>query len=496
MDYYGLNECKLKWTRTFGQFRVPIPCFLAFIQKISKTRLHPPPPILAPSSSPIQFRMSKDQTAAGIPLGDNDSVDSRSNQVLALKSEQAALQTQVDLNVAGQSVPHKKSWLYRIVSTVVLVATLAGLTISYPKWKPSLDAFIRPKVANKPKPRPPLVSLATAKSESISQYINCLGTVTAFNIVSVKSRADGELLEVAFTEGQLVEQGQLLARIDPRSYIAARDQVQGQLERDQAMLALAKLTLDRMKNVSIRDAMSQQELDERAATVRQAEATVLVDRAALASAELQLSYTKIHAPIQGRVGLRVIDQGNIVKANDANGIAVITQLQPISVVFAIPQDAIPRVRSRLAEAGTVEVLAFDRSFQQLIQTGSLTAIDNQVDASTGTLKLKAKFENESESLFPNQFVNIRLLVKEWTDAIVIPSSAIQRGPDFSYVYVVSTTGEDSTVDLHKIVVSFTDTGRAVIESGLSVGDRVVVEGTDKLQPGGKVTLPGAKPIKP
>ena len=479
-----------------GRFRVPISCILHIIQTGQKLRFHIAPPIAAFPSSPIQFRMSKEHTTAGLPLGDNDSVDSRSSQVLALKSEQTTHQPQVDLAVLGQTVPHKASWLYRIVSTVVLVATVAGLAISYPKWKPTLDAFIRPSVANKPKPRPPLVSLATAKSESISQYINCLGTVTAFNVVSVRSRADGELLEVAFSEGQLVEQGQLLARIDPRSYVAARDQVQGQLERDQAILGLAKLTLDRMKNVSIRDATSQQEMDEKAATVRQAEATVLVDRAALASAELQLSYTKIDAPITGRVGLRVIDRGNIVKANDAKGIAVITQLQPISVVFAIPQDAIPRVRSRLAEAGTVEVLAFDRSFQQLIQTGSLTAIDNQVDSSTGTLKLKAKFENESESLFPNQFVNIRLLVKEWADAIVIPSSAVQRGPDFSYAYVVSTTGEDATVDINKIVVSFTDAGRAVIESGLSVGDRVVVEGTDKLQPGGKVTLPGAKPTKP
>ena len=439
--------------------------------------------------------MQKNPISNGLPIEENDSIESGTGQLVA-----APLQTvskpMVELEKAESTLIHRPSWLYRIVSSILLLAAVAAIVVGYPYWKPALDGFIRPNVANKPKPRPPLVSFATAKSESISQFINCLGTVTAFNVVSVKSRAEGELLEVAFTEGQLVEQGQLLARIDPRSYIAARDQVQGQLDRDQATLELAKLTYNRLKNMSVRDATSQQELDERAATVRQSEAIVLVDKAALASAELQLSYTKIEAPIKGRVGLRVLDKGNIVKANDATGIAVITQLQPISVIFSIAQDDIPRVRSRLAEAGTVEVLAYDRSFQQLLQTGSLTATDNQVDASTGTLKLKARFENETESLFPNQFVNIRLLVKEWKDALVIPSSAVQRGPDFAYVYVVSAEGEESKVDIKKITVSFSDAGRSVIESGLDVGDRVVVEGTDKLQPGGKVTLPGAKPKKP
>lgn len=439
--------------------------------------------------------MPKSPTSNERPIEENGSIEAGSGQVVATPLQVVPKPT-VELDKTDTTWIHRPSWLYRIVSSILLLAAVAGVVVGYPYWKPALDSFIRPSVANKPKPRPPLVSFATAKSESISQFINCLGTVTAFNVVSVKSRAEGELLEVAFTEGQLVEQGQLLARIDPRSYIAARDQVQGQLERDQATLELAKLTYNRLKNMSVRDATSQQELDERAATVRQSEAIVLVDQAALASAELQLSYTKIEAPIKGRVGLRVLDKGNIVKANDATGIAVITQLQPISVIFSIAQDDIPRVRSRLAEAGTVEVLAYDRSFQQLLQTGSLTAVDNQVDASTGTLKLKARFENESESLFPNQFVNIRLLVKEWKDAIVIPSSAVQRGPDFAYVYVISTEGEDSKVDIKKITVSFSDAGRSVIEGGLDVGDRVVVEGTDKLQPGGKVTLPGAKPKKP
>ncbi len=361
---------------------------------------------------------------------------------------------------------------------------------TYTYWKPALDTLIRPNTSNKPKPRPPLVSLAVANTESIPQYIHCLGTVTAYNNVSVKSRAEGELIEMAFSEGQLVEQGQLLARIDPRSYEAARDQVQGQLQRDEASLSLAQLTLERMKSVSIRDVTSEQEMDEKKATLRQCEAAVAVDQAMLHNAELQLSYTQITAPIRGRVGLRLVDRGNMIKATDSSGLAVITQLQPISVVFSIPQDEIPRVRSRLSEKGSVEVLAYDRSFQSLLATGTLTAVDNQVDASTGTLKLKATFANESESLFPNQFVNVRLLVKEWTDTIVIPNSAVQRGPDFTFVYVAS---EDSTVDIRKVTVGFTDAGRTVIETGLLAGDKVVIEGTDKLQPGGKVTLPGVKP---
>jgi membrane fusion protein, multidrug efflux system len=439
--------------------------------------------------------MQKNPTSSGLPIEENESMESASGQMLAAPP-QTTSKPIAELDKTSTNLIHRPTWLYRIVSSILILAAIAGISLGYPYWKPVLDGFIRPSVANKPKPRPPLVSFAVAKSESISQFINCLGTVTAFNVVSVKSRADGELLEVAFTEGQLVEQGQLLARIDPRSYIAARDQVQGQLERDQATLELAKLTYNRLKNMSVRDATSQQEIDERAATVRQSEAIVLVDQAALASAELQLSYTKIEAPIKGRVGLRVLDQGNIVKANDATGIAVITQLQPISVIFSIAQDDIPRVRSRLADAGAVEVLAYDRSFQRLLQTGSLTAVDNQVDASTGTLKLKATFENENESLFPNQFVNIRLLVKEWKDALVIPSSAVQRGPDFAYVYVISTEGDDSKVEIKKVTVSFSDAGRSVIETGLDLEDRVVVEGTDKLQPGGKVTLPGSKPKKP
>ncbi|MFN5186327.1 MAG: efflux RND transporter periplasmic adaptor subunit, partial [Planctomycetota bacterium] len=307
----------------------------------------------------------------------------------------------------------------------------------------------------------------------------------------VKSRVDGELVEVAFQEGQMIQEGQLLARIDARSFEAALNQAKGQLQRDLAALELAKLNVDRSKNLPTGGTLSQQERDELDAVYKQAQALVDVDRALVANAQLQVAYCNIIAPIGGRVGLRQVDQGNMIQANNPNGIAVITQLQPISVVFSIPQDEILRVQNQLSENAQVPVIAFDRTFQNKLAEGTLSAIDNQVDPTTGTLRLKANFENTQGLLFPNQFVNIRLLVKQWADAIVIPSSAVQRGADFQYVYVVQSDNE--TVDIAKVQVAFSEAGRSVISQGLSGGDRVVIEGTDKLQPKGKISLPGAGP---
>lgn len=387
--------------------------------------------------------------------------------------------------------PHSSVW-YRVISTLVLLGLATGAYFTRDRWLPALDAFVRPDTANqRPKPRPPLVSLATVNKEAVPQYINCLGTVTALNNVLVRSRVDGELIEVKFSEGKMVQEGEHLATIDPRAYVTARDQVKGNLQRDQAALDVAKLNYDRMANLPLKDIASQQERDEMFAIYKQAEAVLEVDRAALANAELQLTYTKIVAPISGRIGLRAIDRGNIVRASDLLGLLTITQLQPINVVFPIPQDEIPRIQKQLASSGTTTVLAYDRSFQTLLATGTLSAIDNQVDTTTGTLRLKAVFENKDESLFPNQFVNIRLLMQTWDQAIVIPSSAVQRGPDFSYVYVANE--EDSSVDVQKVTVAFSEAGKSVIASGLDEGMKVVTEGTDKLQPKGKVTLPGAKP---
>ncbi len=394
--------------------------------------------------------------------------------------------------VAPATSSKRTSVWYRVISTLILIGLGTGAYLTRERWLPVLDAFVRPNDANqRPKPRPPLISMATVVKESIPQYINCLGTVTASNSVIVRSRVDGELVEVKYSEGKMVKEGDHLATIDQRAYITARDQVAGQLQRDQAALNVAKLNYERVKNLPLNDVASQQERDELFAVFKQAEAVIEVDKAALANAELQLAYTKITAPISGRIGLRAIDKGNIIRASDQAGLLTITQLQPITVVFPIPQDEIPRIQRQLASSGTTEVLAYDRSFQTLLATGKLEAIDNQVDTTTGTLRLKAVFENKDESLFPNQFVNIRLLMQTWEQAIVIPSSAVQRGPESNYVYVVNEA--DSTVDVQNVEVAFSESGKSVIKSGLEDGMKVVTDGTDKLQPKGAVTLQGAKP---
>lgn len=382
----------------------------------------------------------------------------------------------------------KRSWTYRVISALLLVLCGAAVYWTRDRWQPIVDAWIRPaSKSSRPEPRPPLVSIAMAERQAVSQFINCLGTVTAFNNVLVRSRVEGELIEVLFKEGEMVEAGQVMARVDPRVFEATRDQAKGQVQRDLAALELARLSFERAKNLAAGETLSEQERDQLEAAFKQAQAVVEVDRAALANAELQLEYCTILAPISGRIGLRVLDQGNIIQANDPRGLAVIAQLQPISVLFPIPQDEIPRVQKQLATSNSVPVFAYDRSFRNLLAEGTLTAIDNQVDPTTGTLRLKGNFENSDGALFPNQFVNVRLLVRRWEDAIVVPSSAVQRGADFLYVYVVQ---EDSTVDIARVTVAFSEGGKSVIETGLEPGLRVVTEGTDKLMPKAKVVLPG------
>lgn len=409
----------------------------------------------------------------------------------ALKPAPIETSVPADSERATSSLRGAKPWWYRLVSFLLLAGLAALSYATRDRWEPVLEGWIRPAAVNRTKPRPPVVSIAEAKQDSIPQFINCLGTVTAFNSVTLKSRVDGELVEVAFQEGQMVQEGQLLARIDSRTFEALLNQTKGQLQRDLAALELARLNVDRSRNLPAGGALSEQERDELQAVYKQAQALVDVDRALVANAELQVAYCNIVAPISGRVGLRQVDQGNMIQASNPNGIVVITQLQPISVVFSIPQDEILRVQKQLSESALVPVFAFDRTFQNQLAQGTLTAIDNQVDQTTGTLRLKATFENQESLLFPNQFVNIRLLVKQWSDAIVIPSSAVQRGADFQYVYVVQSDNE--TVDIAKVQVAFSEAGRSVIAQGLKAGDRVVIEGTDKLQPKGMISLPGAGP---
>jgi membrane fusion protein, multidrug efflux system len=320
-------------------------------------------------------------------------------------------------------------------------------------------------------------------------FLNGLGTATAFKTVTVRSRVEGELLKVHFTEGQKVREGELLAEIDPRAFEVQRDQAEGQLARDEATLKVAKLTLDRYQDLFKSNVVVQQQLDDQAALVQQTEGSILANKAMLANARLQLSYCQIAAPIGGRIGLRLVDQGNYVRANDAGGLAVITQLQPIAVVFTIPQDEIARVLKQSRDDQILTVDAYDRDFKTKLASGKLAAIDNQVDPTTGTLRLKAVFENEDQLLFPNQFVNARLLVDTKREAIVVPSAAVQRGPTSTFVYVVRP---DEYVDKRDVVMGPSEGNETSIESGLTVGEVVVTDGIDKLQPWKDKEHPGTK----
>ncbi|MFO0896824.1 MAG: MdtA/MuxA family multidrug efflux RND transporter periplasmic adaptor subunit [Pirellulales bacterium] len=341
--------------------------------------------------------------------------------------------------------------------------------------------------AGKSKGPPPAkvipVVTAEARSADLDLHLSGLGTVTASNTVTVRSRVEGELNKVAFSEGQNVEQGQLLAEIDPLPYQAALDQALGQLAKDQAALEAARLELARSKALVGSRAVTQQQLDADAALVKQNEGLIAGDQALVDMARLRLGYCRITAPISGRIGLRTVDEGNMVQANSPTGLAVITQLQPIAVVFTIPQDDIPRVQRRLNEGQQLVVEAFDRSFRELLATGTLSALDNQVDSTTGTLRLKAIFPNENGALFPNQFVNARLTVDTRQGVTVVPTAAIQRGPGLTFVYRVKP---DETVEVQKIALGPSEGDQTVVESGLSPGDRVVTDGVDKLMPGAKV----------
>lgn len=350
-----------------------------------------------------------------------------------------------------------------------------------------------------PPRRPTPVLAAPARLGDLPLYLNGLGTVTAFNSVTVRSRVDGELINVAYTEGQKVTQGQLLAEIDPRPYQVALEQAEGPLARDRAAHEIAVLNLERFQTLAKSKSISQQEIDTQASLVKQTEAAIQTDLAQIANAKLQLEYCKITSPINGRIGLRLVDRGNMIRAGDVNGIAVVTQLQPISVVFTIPQDEISRVQTRMKSGAPLEVAAYNRDFSTKLAAGTLSALDNQVDATTGTVRLKAEFKNEDELLFPNQFVNVRLLVDTQRQAVLIPTAAVQRGQNFIYVYVLkkdpAKDGKESTVELRKITLGPTEGSEVVVAEGLAAGEMVVTDGLEKLQHGAAVTMrdPSKKP---
>jgi len=330
------------------------------------------------------------------------------------------------------------------------------------------------------------VGTATVAKGDIPIVLKALGTVTPLANVIVKTQITGQLQTVAFTEGQAIKKGDLLAVVDPRPYDVALQQAIGTLEKDKATLANAQVDLVRYKTLVSQESIARQQMDTQASLVRQLQATVLTDEAGVDSAKLNLTYTRIVAPTDGRIGLRLVDPGNYVTIGDATGICTITLMQPMSVLFTIPEDSLPPVRKRLKAGAVLDVTALDRAQKETLGAGKLSTTDNQVDTTTGTVKLRAMFDNADESLFPNQFVNIKLLVDTVKDAVVVPVAAVQRGNPGTFVYQVKA---DDTVHVQVIETGVTDGEKIAVTKGLVVGDQVVIDGVDRLRDGAKVRKP-------
>ncbi|WP_035259285.1 MdtA/MuxA family multidrug efflux RND transporter periplasmic adaptor subunit [Desulfatirhabdium butyrativorans] len=385
--------------------------------------------------------------------------------------------------------PRKRIQVFWFVAVPVLVL-IAGAYVFFSSRAPAADK--EAKGAKRVAP----VSVAAARLADVGIYIPALGSVVSLNTVQVKSRVDGQLMEIHFREGQIVRAGDLLATIDPRPFQVQLTQAEGQMARDQELLKNARLDERRYQVLWEQDSISRQQLDTQQALVRQYEAAVKIDQGLIDSARLQLTYCRITAPAGGRVGLRQIDPGNMVHAGDTTPLVVITQIQPISVVFSIPEDSLPQVMQQLKTGSRMQVEAYDREQKVKLALGELLTLDNQIDPTTGTLKLKALFPNEDQALFPNQFVNVRLLVEVRKNALVVPAAAVQSGQQGTFVYAVP---DGRTAAIRPIQTGVTQGEDTVIVSGLSPGDMVVVEGAEGLRDGSQVAVQqagAALPQKP
>ena len=379
-------------------------------------------------------------------------------------------------------------WLWVVIALVLL-----GGIWAYTHRGASTTAAAGASGAKSP---PVPVVAGTVEQKEVPIYLDGLGTVQALNTVTVRARVDGQLEKVAYVEGQDVKVGDVLVIIDQAPYKAALDQAQAKQNQDQAQLSNAKLDLTRYTDLVTKKVISSQQFDTQKALVDQLDAAVRNDGAAIESARVNLNYTTIVSPLEGRTGIRLVDQGNIVHAADQNGLVVITQLHPISLIFTLPEQTLEDIHKHTTTGEVLTVLAVDRDNKTTLDEGKLTVIDNQIDTTTGTIRLKATFQNPKLQLWPGQFINARLHLETRPNSLVVPASVIQRGPNGAYAFVIQ---DDQTVQIRPVKVAQIESGEALIDEGLAAGEKVVVDGQYKLQPGSKVIVgppPGAVPAAP
>jgi multidrug efflux system membrane fusion protein len=393
-----------------------------------------------------------------------------------------------DTSARARRLSRRRLWLAAAIVAAVVVAVGAWFLLRSPADAPAAKG----RGGSDPNAKPLPVVAAPARKGNINVNIDALGTVSPRNMVVVHSRVDGQLMSVAFREGQDVKAGDLLAQIDPRPFQVQLTQATGQMARDQALLKNAQIDLARYQTLLAQDSISKQQVDTQAALVRQYQGTVESDQGAIDNAKLQITYARITAPISGRVGLRQVDPGNIVHASDSNGVVTITQIKPMTVIYPVPEDNVPRIVKRMQSGLEVAVESFDRSGKNKLATGRLLTLDNQIDTTTGTVKLRAEFPNQDAILFPNQFVNVRMAVETRQDVTLVPTAAIQRGAPGTFVFLVK---QDQSVTMTPVKLGAVEGESTEVQSGLAPGNLVVVDGADKLRDGSKVELvdPNARP---
>jgi membrane fusion protein, multidrug efflux system len=368
-------------------------------------------------------------------------------------------------------------WLTKFRVSLGLIAVVLALGVyQIARWVKSAP----PAGGRFPQGAAQTVGAATVVLGNIRVVVNALGTVTPLATVTVQTQINGQLTEVGFTEGQMVKKGDFLAQVDDRPYQILKAQFQGQLAHDEGLLAQAQLDLKRYQGLVAQNSIARQQADDQSFIVQQFEGSVKLDQAQVDAQALNIAYCHIISPVTGRVGLRLVDPGNYVQTTSSNGIAVITQVQPITVIFSIPEDDLPEIMPQLNAGTALEVIAYDRTNLHQLATGQVSAVDNQIDTTTGTVKVRAQFDNTDNALFPNQFVNARLLVETLQNVVTVPTSAIQRGSPGAYVYVINA---NNTVSVRQIGTGVIDENLTAVNSGLSAGERVVIDGTDRLRDG-------------